>query len=147
MTNLRNYLTLTPGIPKSTFAENLPLTPYSKGMGALGLPGDLSSASRFVRAAFVRGNSLSSEDEGESVGQFFHILRSVEQPRGCCRLEKGKCEITIYSSCCNADKGIYYYTTYGNSQITAVDMHRENLDGAELISYPLIEAQQIRWMN
>lgn len=147
MTNLRNYLTLTPGIPKSTFAENLPLTPYSKGMGALGLPGDLSSASRFVRAAFVRGNSLSSEDEGESVGQFFHILRSVEQPRGCCRLEKGKCEITIYSSCCNADKGIYYYTTYGNSQITAVDMHRENLDSAELISYPLIEAQQIRRMN
>ena len=71
----------------------------------------------------------------------------MEQPRGCCRLEKGKCEITIYSSCCNADKGIYYYTTYGNSQITAVDMHRENLDGAELISYPLIEAQQIRRMN
>ena len=48
-----------------------------------------------------------------------------------------KLERTVYTSCCNADKGIYYYTTYENSRIVGVDMSREDLDGTELISYPL----------
>ena len=38
----------------------------------------------------------------------------------------------------NADQGIYYYTTYENPQITAVDMHRADLDGSELTGYPLL---------
>ena len=102
-------------------------------MGALGLPGDLSSASRFVRVAFTKMNSVSGTSEMESVSQFFHILGSVEQQRGCCELEEGKYEITIYTSCCNATRGIYYYTTYDNHQITAVDMHRCDLDAAALV--------------
>ena len=53
----------------------------------------------------------------------------------------------VYSSCCNVDKGIYYYTTYDNRQITAVDMHREDLDGNVPILYPLVEEQQILWQN
>ena len=116
-------------------------------MGGLGLPGDLSSASRFARVAFVKQNSISGNSETESVSQFFHILGSVEQQRGCCELDNGKYEITLYTSCCNADKGIYYYTTYENSQITAVDMHKEDMDGTELVSYPLVKEQQIRWMK
>ena len=114
------------GSRKNTFAPGLDLTAYSRGMGALGLPGDLSSASRFVRAAYVRGNSLSGDSESASVSQFFHILHSVEQQRGCCDVGGEKYEITIYTSCCNADKGIYYYTTYENHQITGVDMHAAN---------------------
>ena len=58
-----------------------------------------------------------------------------------------KYEITIYTSCCNTDRGIYYYTTYENSQITGVDMHRENLEGENLIAYPLVTGQQIRMQN
>ena len=92
-------------------------------------------------------NSVSGEDENESVSQFFHILNSVDQQRGCCQLDDGKYEITIYTSCCNATKGIYYYTTYDNHQITAVDMQKENLDGDSLIRYPLIEGEQINWQN
>ena len=101
----------------------------------MGLPGDLSSQSRFVRAAFVRMNSVSGDSEEESIAQFFHILGSVDQQRGCCKLGDGKYEITLYTSCCNADKGIYYYTTYDNHQISGVDMHKADLDGAELIVY------------
>ena len=115
-------------------------------MGALGLPGDLSSQSRFVRASFVKMNSLCGTGEGESVNQFFHILGSVEQVRGCCEVEPGEYEITQYTSCCNADRGIYYYTTYGNRQITGVDMRKENLDGKELIVYPLACGERI-WME
>lgn len=57
-----------------SFLKNLDLQTYSRGMGALGLPGDLSSASHFVRAAFVRQNSISGQTEEESVGQFFRIF-------------------------------------------------------------------------
>lgn len=146
MYNLANYMGITRDEPVSRFAEDLQLKPYSRGMGSIGLPGDLSSASRFVKAAFTKLNSLSGESESESVSQFFHILGSVAQQRGCCRVEHGF-EYTIYSSCCNTDKGIYYYTTYENSQITGVDMHREELDGNTLVSYPLIQGQQIKMQN
>ena len=74
-------------------------------------------------------NSVSGESESESVNQFFHILGAVEQVRGECELADGKFEITIYSSCCNADKGIYYYTTYEDRSIHACDMHTADLDG------------------
>ena len=147
MFRLNDYRGLSPRQPENTFAPGLDLTAYSRGMGALGLPGDLSSASRFVRAAYVRGNSLSGDSESASVSQFFHILHSVEQQRGCCDVGGEKYEITIYTSCCNADKGIYYYTTYENHQITGVDMHAENLDGAELARYPLVQGEQICWQN
>jgi len=147
MFQLNNYLSLSPKEPKNHFAQELPLETYSRGMGAIGLPGDLSSQSRFVRVAFVKMNSVSGDTEAESVGQFFHILGSVEQQRGCCEAGEGKYEITIYTSCCNADKGIYYYTTYENRQITAVDMNREKLDGARLVRYPLIAEEQIQMQN
>lgn len=147
MFQLNNYMQLSSRQPENLFSDQLSLETYSRGMGALGLPGDLSSASRFVRVAFTKLHARSGEGEAESVGQFFHILGSVEQTRGCCELENGKYEITIYTSCCNATKGIYYYTTYTNRQITAVDMHREKLDSTELIRYPMLEEEQIRLQN
>lgn len=147
MFNLNNYMNLTAKNPENTFAKGLELKRYSRGMGALGLPGDLSSQSRFVRAVFVKMNSVSGNGEKESVSQFFHILNSVDQQRGCCVLEGDKCEITIYTCCCNADKGIYYYTSYDNHQITAVDMNKENLNGTELIKYAPIAEEQFRVQN
>ena len=145
--NLNNYMHLSASNPQNTFSEKLPLKCYSRGMGALGLPGDLSSQSRFVRAAFVKLNSLSGDSEAESVSQFFHILGSVDQQRGCCHLGENKYEITLYTSCINADKGIYYYTTYDNHQISAVDMRRENLDGAALVRYKPVTSEQINFQN
>lgn len=133
-------MSLSSGEPTSTFAGDgvtLEFNKYSRGLGALGLPGDCSSASRFIKASFVKLNSISGEGEQESVSQFFHILKSVEMQKGCVRLESGLYDITIYSSCCNTTRGIYYYTTYNNSGISAVDIHRENLEGKELICYPL----------
>lgn len=147
MASLRNYMGLSVKPPKNTFAPGLTLEPYSRGMGAIGLPGDLSSQSRFVRVAFTKMNSVSGEGEKESVSQFFHILNAVDQQRGCCELESGKCEYTIYTCCCNADKGIYYYTSYDNHQITGIDMHREDLDGDKLVRYTAIQEEQIRMQN
>ena len=147
MFQLNNYMHLSPKTPQNHFSDKLSLQTYSRGMGALGLPGDLSSQSRFVRVAFTKLNSVSGESEAESVSQFFHILGSVDQQRGCCEVAEGAYEITIYTSCCNADKGIYYYTTYENHQIAGVDMHKENLDDSHLVRYKLIQGEQIYMQN
>ncbi len=147
MINLSNYMRLSNEEPTNTFAQNLPIKPYSRGMGTMFLPGDLSSASRFIKAAFTKMNSVSGDSEEESVNQFFHILKSVEMQRGLVHMGQGKYELTIYTSCCNTDKGIYYYTTYENSQLNAVDMNKEALMGEGLISYPLCKKSNINKIN
>lgn len=144
---LNNYMNLSAKEPENKFAKGLSLKVYSRGMGAIGLPGDLSSQSRFVRTSFVKMNSVSGENEKESVSQFFHILNSVEQQKGCCELKEGVYEATIYTSCCNTEKGIYYYTTYDNHQITEIDMKKEDLEGKELIRYEVIKEEQIKEQN
>ena len=106
MAALNNYRGLSTKQPENTFAPGVELSAYSRGMGGLGLPGDLSSQSRFVRVAFTKQNSKSDDSENASVSQFFHILGSVDQQRGLCEVTEGKYEITLYTSCCNCDKGI-----------------------------------------
>lgn len=152
MTHLADYMGASPEEIVNRFAPSADIWAYSRGMGGFGIPGDLSSASRFVKVAFTKMNSESGDSEAESITQFFKILGSVEQQRGCCRLGKDqdgndKCEITIYSSCCNMDKGIYYYTTYNNSRITGIDMHHEDLDADQVVSYPLRDEQTIFMEN
>ena len=147
MFHLNNYMHLAVENQENTFSDKLDLKQYSRGMGAMGLPGDLSSQSRFVRVSFVKMNSLSGNSEEESVSQFFHILGSVDQQRGCCKLGEEKYEITLYTSCSNTHTGIYYYNTYENHQISAVDMHHENLDSEKLITYALIKGEQINRQN
>lgn len=147
MFGLNEYQHVSPVQPENHFSDKIDLKNYSNGMGTLGLPGDLSSRSRFVRAAFTRLHSFSGESESESISQFFHILDAVSQKRGQVLVRDGQYEITVYSSCCNTDKGIYYYTTYENSRITGVDMYAENLEGESTISYPLVKGQQIYWQN
>ena len=135
--NINNYMNLHEGMGENRISLRQNLSTYSLGMGALGLPGDYSSASRFVRAVFIKEKSPCFESEKESVSHFFHILGSVAMPKGCVMTESGEYEYTRYSSCCNADKGIYYYTTYDNSSINAVDMHECDLDGSVLYKFSI----------
>ena len=144
--NIKNFINITALEPKNRFAPSKAIEPYSRGMGGIGLPGDLSSASRYVRAAFTKLNSVCCEDENESVSQFFHILDSVSQTRGCAQVQDNW-EITLYSSCCNTSKGIYYYKTYNNSQLTAISIKNENLDSTRLIRYPLRIGSNIYYEN
>ncbi len=142
--NLSNYMALSPLPPENRLG--IPLEVYSRGMGAIGLPGDLSSASRFIRASFTKQNSLHPEKETEAVSQFFHILGSVCQQAGCVRIGDGF-EKTVYSSCCNTDRGIFYYTCYDNSQITAVHLHHEELNASQITKYPLRTKQHFLMEN
>lgn len=147
MQNLNNYLGLSPQQPENRFSPNVALQPCGQGYGMMGMPGDLSPVSRFIRATYTKLNSVSGNSEADSVSQFFHILGAVTHPRGSVRTGDGNYEITLYTSCCNTDLGIYYYTTYENNQITGVDLHRVDLEQRQLVCYPLIDTQQIHLQN
>lgn len=147
MIELQRYMNLTARPPHNGFCSSLEFKPYSRGMGAIGLPGDWSSQSRFVRAAFTKLNSVCGDNGTEAVSQFFHAIGAVDCPRGACVLENGNYHMTRYTCCCDCERGIYYYTTCEDRQITAVDMRRENLDGCRVVTYEPITAEQIRYQN
>ncbi len=137
--NLNNYMSLYEGESVNKFSSEIKLNNYSLGLGALGLPGDFSSASRFIKAAFVKYKSKSGSSETESVNQFFYILSSVAMPKGCVLVRDNEYEYTRYSSCCNADKGIYYYKTYDDLNIKKVELNSFDLNDNKLFEGQALE--------
>lgn len=144
---LCNYMNLSSQPAENRFSSGLGLKPYGQGMGGIGLPGDASPASRFVRTAFLKWNSTCPQEEKANLSQFFHILDNVSMVRGSVMTPEGKCDITTYSCCINADQGIYYYKTYENNQIQAVRMAEKDLEGCQLLIYDLNAEQNINWQN
>ena len=147
LTNLQNYMHLTPNPPKNRFAPALDLSPYGLGLGAMGLPGDASPASRFVRAVFCKWNSEQPESEEASVTQFFHILDNVAMVSGTVLTPENKLDKTTYSSCINASRGIYYCKTYNNNQISAVRLFDTAFAAKDLIEFPMPDTQQIHYLT
>jgi len=143
---LHNFLSVSTKEPENRFSDGVILHPYSRGMGGMGLPGDLSSASRFVRACFTKLNAVYEETEEEIVNQFFHVLSSVFQTKGSVCIGEDY-EMTNYSSCCNTTRGIYYYKTYYNGRVYGVDMHQENLDGHLPVNYELMKNERLEIQN
>lgn len=131
--NLNNYMNLTAKSPENRFSDSVLLRPFAQGMGAVGLPGDASSVSRFVRAAFLKCNSVSEQTEEANVSQFFHILDGVAMVRGSVVTDKGTYDITTYSCCVNVRTGVYYYKTYDDSLIRRTALHDADTESRELI--------------
>lgn len=143
LNNLKNYSFLNNEESKKTFSFDE--TFYSRGMSSIGLPGDLSSQGRFVRAVYTSYFSVSNSDENSCVNQLFYILQSVWQSKGLCKINDSY-EITIYSSCMNLEDGIYYYKTYENSSINAVSLKNVDLNYDKLITYEL-KRESIKFQN
>lgn len=142
MWHLRAFRHLSSQTSPSAFG--LPLEAIGRGTGSIGLPGDFTSPSRFVRAAFMRANAVSFTSESESVSQFFHLLDAVSIPRGVCDIGEGHYHHTLYSGCINATKGIYYCTTYDNRRIAAVTLEKT---GERLRRYPIFRQMEIDSLN
>ncbi len=147
LSNLGNYKNLTPNQPKRSFASGIEPQNYSLGMGAVGLPGDVTSMSRFVRASFTKLNSKQCSDTEASVNQLMHIMASVEAAEGAVRTSDGDYERTEYSAVINLDTLTYYYRTYTNSRISAVRLLSEDLGAEALIFYPMLREQSVYYQN
>lgn len=142
---LDNYMGLSAKKAENRLSKETELSIYSTGMGAIGLPGDLSSQSRFIKAAFTKLNyAFEKEDD---VSDFFHILSSVEMQKGCNELSDGVYEITQYSSAGDRDNKAYYYRTYSDSAIKGVKLTKENMEGTKISVFPLSRNQEIKYAN
>ena len=146
-TNINNYMNISANLPTNRFSKRINLKPYGQGMGMIGLPGDVTPTSRFVRAVFNKFNSITDGDEESSISQIFHILDSVSMIKGTVITNENKYDMTIYSSCINATKGIYYFKTYYNNQINAISFNNENIESDKLNIYLLPKKQNINYLN
>lgn len=115
-----------------------------RGSGCLGLPGDYTSPSRFVRAAFGAVGTIPGEDP---VGQFFHLMSTVEVPRGAVVLPDGRPVVSHYTCCMDLKNGEYYYRTYGCLQPTAVALRPEQILSQALSLYPHRTEPAVAWEN
>ena len=153
-TNLSYYVNLSGSLVPIRFApDTTGLKEYSRGTGTIGLPGGTDSVGRFVRVAFTKMNSNlkkgieTKADYYNNVAEFFHILSNVQQVSGESEVKPGEFEITQYTDCLDTDNGVLYYNTYFNPSINAVDMHKENLDGDQIVAYKGIKDFQVNMQN
>ncbi len=143
--NLSNYMQSGSSAPQNNLCPGVSLDLYSRGLGGMGLPGDFSSSSRFVRAVFAKNHTV-CEKESE-VTEFFHIMDAVSQPRGCVRTDNGEPVSTVYTSCTDTESGVYYFTTYGNRRIRAVRFNSAPLGSSSIVEYPMSFEEDIEYLN
>lgn len=144
--NLNNYMSLGIKDPINNFDSNLKFNTYSLGLGALHLPGDYSSSSRFVKTLFIKNNMEMFNNEFDNVKAFFNCLESVKMIKGIVITDKGY-EYTRYTSCINLNKSLLYYKTYDNPYINVIDMYLEDIDSSKLIRHELITSFKISKQN
>ncbi|MBQ8141278.1 MAG: choloylglycine hydrolase [Clostridia bacterium] len=120
ITHLSDFMNISSSTPSNNICPSTELDVYSRGMGAIGLPGDFSSASRFVRAVFAKEHTSAALSKREEISRFFHIMDTVSVPCGCIRIDEGKSVRTLYTSCIDMDTLTYHFTTYGCRRIRAV---------------------------
>ena len=130
MTNLNNYVNLYPGSAKTDELRNLKLAPFGAGSGFLGLPGDVTPPSRFVRAAFHQSTAPQQNTALETVLQGFQILNNFDIPIG---IEFSKDEdiadipsATQWTSVTDLKNRKIYYRTMYNSAIRCIDLNTIN---------------------
>ena len=139
LNNLDCYINVKSEQPEETKWGQQMLSPYSNGFGTIGLPGDFSSPSRFVKAAFLRNHVNVGEGDESAISECFHILDNFVVPRGVVETPKRKeCHLNKYSACLCLETQLYYYKTSSNQQIQVIDLNKENLDakGLKLFPYP-----------
>ncbi len=135
--NMHRYMGLHEGLEQNTLSSRLPLENVSLGFGAMGIPGDFSSISRFVKAVFVKEKSKTGGTERENISQFFHILQSVAMPKGCVLMANGSYEYTRYTSCYRMEQQKLYYQTYENFTLREFSLWDKSPEDIDLEIYPL----------
>lgn len=134
LTRLADYSALRAENPSESFS-GLPL--YSRGMGAIGLPGDFSSASRFVRAGFVKENTVTVTDMLGEISRLFHILSSVAVPPGCVITDEGAPVLTLYTACADLEEPAYYLTAASCRAIRRMKLTDKLSSADRILTFPI----------
>ncbi len=144
--NMSDYMNITPKQPINNICPTAELSYYSLGLGAVGLPGDHSSKSRFVKAVFANENTSCQEDGEDDISSFFHVMDTVAVPRGCVQNDAGELHFTQYTSCADLDAKNYYFTTYNDRRIRAVSLKDEYKNEKKLICYSMDGREDMLWL-
>ncbi|HWG41245.1 MAG TPA: choloylglycine hydrolase family protein [Gemmataceae bacterium] len=146
MTNLSNYVTMTAKNIEKIDLAGKEIKGLGQGSGTLGLPGDFTPPSRFVRAVAFSKSALPVEKAKDGVLQAFHILNQFDIPKGAARgVEHGKevSDYTLWTSAADLKNLRYYFRTFDNSRIRMVDMRAVDLDAKEIRTISMKGEEQI----
>lgn len=127
LTNLRNYINLTPFNAKPITIDGQLFAPFGQGSGMVGLPGDFTPPSRFVRAAIFTLTATPSANSNEAVFQLFHILNQFDIPVGAIKAKENgmiHSDFTLVTSVKDPQTLKYYFKTYDNQSIQVVDLKK-----------------------
>jgi len=140
MTNLRNYVNFSLENVPPVEVGGVKLTGFGQGTGMLGLPGDFTPPSRFVRAVAYSTSVLPSQTGEEAILQAFHILNNFDIPRGSTRAEEKDAhgnivaDYTLWTSAIDLKAKRFYFRTYEDSQIRSVDLMKMPIDAKGITS-------------
>jgi len=139
MTNLRNYVNFSMSNVPPVKLGSVKLEPFGQGSGMLGIPGDFTPPSRFVRAVAFSQSVLPSKTGDDAVLEAFHVLNNFDIPKGAAREhekdEHGNvlADYTLWTAASDLKTKRYYFRTYENSQIRMVDLMKMNLDAKDIV--------------
>ncbi len=153
MTNLRNYVNFSFSNVAPVKLGTVTLAPFGQGSGMLGIPGDFTPPSRFVRAVAFSQSAFASKTGEDAVLEAFHLLNNFDIPKGAAReQEKDEhgntlADYTLWTAASDLKAKRYYFRTYDSSQIRMVDLMKMNLDGKNLVTISMKGNEIIQPMN
>ncbi|WFB36900.1 choloylglycine hydrolase family protein [Kiritimatiellota bacterium B12222] len=127
LTNLRNYINLSATNVPAVKAADIILNPTGQGSGMLGLPGDFTPPSRFIRAVFFSQNAEQNKTVEETVPQVFHIMNAFDIPRGAVREDQNgevHADYTVWTSVSDLKNIRWAFRTYKNQSIRTIDVQK-----------------------
>jgi choloylglycine hydrolase len=153
MTNLRNYINFSMTNAPPVKLGSVVLKPFGQGTGMLGMPGDFTPPSRFVRAVAFSQSVLPSKTGHDAVIEVFHILNQFDIPKGAAREDEKDehgnvvADYTLWTSAVDLKSKQYFFRTYENSAIRRVDLMKMDLDAKDIIKMPITGDEVITPMN
>lgn len=150
MTNLRNYVNFSMSNVPPVKVGTVTLQPTGQGSGMLGIPGDFTPPSRFVRAVAFSSSVLPSQTGDEAVLEAFHILNNFDIPKGAARdHEKDShgnvvADYTLWTSANDLKRKRFYFRTYDNSEIRMVDLTKMKLDGKDIVTISMQGRESVK---
>jgi choloylglycine hydrolase len=146
-TNARNYIGLDALNRPAVNVDGKELSQLGQGSGAIGLPGDFTPPSRFIRAGFLNAAVYQGKNGSEEVGTAFKILNQFDIPKGSVREKHdGKVipEVTQWTSASDLKGKKYYFHTQQNRAIRSLDFAHLDLNGTKVISIVVDQPEEIQ---
>jgi choloylglycine hydrolase len=142
MTNLRNYISFSPTGRAPMVLNGVSFPATGMGSGMLGMPGDFTPPSRFVRAVAFTQSVLPQETGRDALLEAFHILNNFDIPKGAARAPQpagapAEVDYTLWTGAADLKALTYNFRTYQNSQIRSVSLMEMAIDGGTTVSIPI----------